>query len=597
MEKAAVVELNKEIAQHASRKNLDAAMALFHKAEGAGSANSHTYAAAINANIRCGSMAGAAELFEKLRQSRTVRLDVITCTTMMKGYCGDGNTHNAMAILDLMHAARPPVRPNVRTINTLLRGCVQTGDVEAAEALVARMQKDFHVAPDISTWEYLLALLCQALRLEKALPIVGRLKADPALAGELGYSYVAVARAAALLADWKNCRKALRSAAEAIDTGEKQEEEEEGAAGAGGDDVGDEEGDGDDDDGVGDDDDKPLPRGAKAPARRQVTGGKKAWKSPATNDGGDDTRAQSLAVFRRHKRAELRQEIQVIEGYVARHTAPVPPAGGGKGNAAGAAAGKAGGGAAKGSDAATPSLPALLPLFTRVFSFSSPAAAVPFIGPAPAVAAARTALVEELLRAARVRFGLDVTLQRVAEATAATATATATATTAAAGGEEASANPAAAEAEGKPRGPAPGSKKSEKLEKAKRKAAAEGRAASLAARVAALTDVYRAAFEACVDAQGYVAIPEAFAQARRVDGAVRAALAAGADGDDDDEQGGSRKKAKRSNSEGDGAAAAAAVAEAVARPVKLEICSGAGEWAVEQVRPPFAPQHRRCPSI
>jgi len=590
MEKAAVVELNKEIAQHASRKNLDAAMALFHKAEGAGSANSHTYAAAINANIRCGSMAGAAELFEKLRQSRTVRLDVITCTTMMKGYCGDGNTHNAMAILDLMHAARPPVRPNVRTINTLLRGCVQTGDVEAAEALVARMQKDFHVAPDISTWEYLLALLCQALRLEKALPIVGRLKTDPALAGELGYSYVAVARAAALLADWKNCRKALRSATEAIDTGEKQEEEG-GAAGAGGDD--DEEGDGDnDDDGVGDDDDKPLPRGAKAPARRQVTGGKKAWKSPATNDGGDDTRAQSLAVFRRHKRAELRQEIQVIEGYVARHTAPAPPAAAGKSNAAGAAAGKAGGGAAKGSDAATPSLPALLPLFTRVFSFSSPAAAVPFIGPAPAVAAARTALVEELLRAARVRFGLDVTLQRVAEATAATATATA-----AAGGEEASAAPAAVAvaAEGKPRGPAPGSKKSEKLEKAKRKAAAEGRAASLAARVAALTDVYRAAFEACVDAQGYVAIPEAFAQARRVDDAVRAALAASTAGDSDNgdggDQGGSRKKAKRSNSGSDAAAAA------VARPVKLEICSGAGEWAVEQVRPPFAPPHGRCPSI
>ena len=65
MEKAAVVELNKEIAQHASRKNLDAAMALFHKAEGAGSANSHTYAAAINANIRCGSMAGAAEFVRK----------------------------------------------------------------------------------------------------------------------------------------------------------------------------------------------------------------------------------------------------------------------------------------------------------------------------------------------------------------------------------------------------------------------------------------------------------------------------------------------------------------------------------------------------
>ena len=78
------VALNKEIAQHASRKQLSEAMVLFEKAASLGWANSHTYGAAINANIRCGNVSGAAGLFQKLRSTKGLKIDVITCTTMLK---------------------------------------------------------------------------------------------------------------------------------------------------------------------------------------------------------------------------------------------------------------------------------------------------------------------------------------------------------------------------------------------------------------------------------------------------------------------------------------------------------------------------------
>lgn len=97
-----------------------------------------------------------------------------------------------------MTTRSPIVAPNIRTINTLLRGihllisfsalisivqfacaivgCVQSGDVVNAEILFTLAQKEFHVEFDMSSWEYLVSLQCQALRLDKVLPLMGRLK-------------------------------------------------------------------------------------------------------------------------------------------------------------------------------------------------------------------------------------------------------------------------------------------------------------------------------------------------------------------------------------------------------------------------------------
>lgn len=65
-------------------------------------------------------------------------------------------------------------RPNVRTANTFLRGCLILGSVNDAEALLERMttkwaeQEEWYTThggkPDASTYELVVSLLCQALR-------------------------------------------------------------------------------------------------------------------------------------------------------------------------------------------------------------------------------------------------------------------------------------------------------------------------------------------------------------------------------------------------------------------------------------------------
>ena len=197
-DRSEAVALNKEIAQHASRKQLTEAMALFEKAASLGWANSHTYAAAINANIRCGNVSGAAGLFEKLRKTKGLKIDVITCTTMLKGFCSEGDIGRSLQLFEEMDKTNPRVVPNIRTINTFLRGCVNTGDIENANKMIAKTQKEYLLAPDVSTWEYLVTLLCQGLMLDKATPIVGRLQSDVTMAADLGGMNVVIAKAASL---------------------------------------------------------------------------------------------------------------------------------------------------------------------------------------------------------------------------------------------------------------------------------------------------------------------------------------------------------------------------------------------------------------
>ena len=80
-----LIKLNNEISLCASRKDLSKAMKLFQQALEDKIANSHTYSAAINAQVRCGSIRGAEEVLNTML-SNGRKKDVIICTTMMKVY-------------------------------------------------------------------------------------------------------------------------------------------------------------------------------------------------------------------------------------------------------------------------------------------------------------------------------------------------------------------------------------------------------------------------------------------------------------------------------------------------------------------------------
>eukprot|EP00913_Durusdinium_trenchii_P024926 g23394.t1 len=158
-----LVALNRQIASHAQAKDLAATRATLETLESKGWTNGHTYAAAVHALSR--------ELLQRMEKEKVLAS-----------------------------------RPNVRTANTFLRGCLILGSVHDAEALLERMttvwaaQEEWYKThggkPDASTYELVVSLLCQALRYTDARRIalqgIKELGASPGSAA----MFASIARAA-----------------------------------------------------------------------------------------------------------------------------------------------------------------------------------------------------------------------------------------------------------------------------------------------------------------------------------------------------------------------------------------------------------------
>ena len=134
-----IVSINKEIAHHAKRKELKEAITKFESAIDQSIANSHTYAATLNAYIRCSEISAAKSLFDDMKLSKDVKLDVISCTTMMKGCGSCGDIIGCFNILEFMNTSKPKIQPNIRTINTFLRCCVSVGECQMAEDIMRKL--------------------------------------------------------------------------------------------------------------------------------------------------------------------------------------------------------------------------------------------------------------------------------------------------------------------------------------------------------------------------------------------------------------------------------------------------------------------------
>ena len=265
------VALNHQIANHASRKELSESITIFRESVNNGWANSHTYAAILNAYVRCGDMTGAKAVFEELKERKNIPLDVISCTTLLKGFCSIGDINSAVQLFSDMDNAKPKVLPNIRTLNTFFRGCLLAGTVDKGVEMFARMQNTYNLTPDISTWEYIVNLLCQGLNLDRALPMIGRLKGQPEHAGAVGAMLVHVARSRALLRDWKACRKAIQGARVALTQDETCNNKNKNSSDREGGDCEDQDG---------------------SLREKHATGGKKAWRETEV----DESRERSLEV-------------------------------------------------------------------------------------------------------------------------------------------------------------------------------------------------------------------------------------------------------------------------------------------------------------
>jgi hypothetical protein len=324
--KMKTVALNKKIAQHARNKELVEAVQEYDYAIENGLANSHTFCGTINAYIRCGDIAGAVKVFSTLRHSKGVKLDVVTCTTIMKGYSSNGDTLHNLEILEGMWLSNPKIVPNIRTINTFLRGCIISGSVIEADYVLHKAIKEYKITPDLSTWEYIVALYCQGLYVDKISPLLGRLQSNNEfedILSNIKYNY---SKTSLILGNFKNTLKLLSSAIELLDAQEIRKIEKmqqvhshstDSVSGAPssisrndhGDDESSSEGEGDGNE-YGENNDTNNNDGRKK--AKSVGGGKRPWKE---GEAGD-SREKSLEIYLEHKQSELRSEINMLQSYV-----------------------------------------------------------------------------------------------------------------------------------------------------------------------------------------------------------------------------------------------------------------------------------------
>ena len=290
-----LVALNRQIAAHAQVRDLAAVRSTLSELEGKKWANGHTYAAAVHALCRCGDWQGAeaalsrAEKFGLFKRGTGAASGLITRTSMLRGYveCAR-DLGKARALLERMEKEKAAGRPNVRTANTFLRGCLTLGSVHDAEAVLQRMnevwasQKDWRDhggKPDASTYELVVSLLCQALRYADArnlaVEAVGKLGASPGCAS----MFVSVARAALL------CSKDDVAAAN-VKRARKLLSQEEGFS------------------------DSKLSAVAGSGGKRAT----RKWSQDG--DDRDSARAKSLEVFQSHRRREILSDLKEIEEFI-----------------------------------------------------------------------------------------------------------------------------------------------------------------------------------------------------------------------------------------------------------------------------------------
>lgn len=167
-------ELTQEIAKFAARRQLAKARGAFDQMRSEGlPIGVHAYASLINAHVNSGSVAGAVRIFEEMRD-HGLHPNVIVYTALLKGHCRVGDITEAARLLEGMVLENPPVTPDSRTVNTFLRGCGRAGDVDAAVSLLTKAS-EWGVPLDAVSYGFVVRLTAQDLRLDSARQVTEQL--------------------------------------------------------------------------------------------------------------------------------------------------------------------------------------------------------------------------------------------------------------------------------------------------------------------------------------------------------------------------------------------------------------------------------------
>jgi len=168
-------------------------------------------------------------------RSAGVTPNVVIYTTLLKGHCAAGDTPAALKLIDAMSKEDPPVVPDLRSLNTFIRGCIRVGDIEAAHSLFIQIKQKWGLEPDATSYKYCVKLLAQGLRFQDLKCLLKELRKAAGKGEEASVAVLSglengialhldVASAAAMLGKWPAAWSNLERAKEAMSKGNGEAE-------------------------------------------------------------------------------------------------------------------------------------------------------------------------------------------------------------------------------------------------------------------------------------------------------------------------------------------------------------------------------------
>ena len=310
----AAMELSAKLKDCSINKRLQDALDLYWDTSNRSIRDSHHACIVVDCSARCGAIQEGEKIVEDMiHAGMTVNIE--TNTALMKGYAHAGMMHQGAALFQSMSKGAGRHRPNIRTLNTLLRGCLWTaatarntkhiagGVVTARDAWLLSNQFD------ASSYEYYIAVLCYALQTEDAQSTINDFQQqhkitstwkrgeishfhaeDPTHLETLAISLLNLSRAHAVLGQSTNAISSAGlalCAANSVSTGNSNNKNS---------------------------NNKNKQETPTAPGR--VNGGKRAWRE----DTIGSRRSESNTLFRTHRISEIKAEAKWILEVTANRT-------------------------------------------------------------------------------------------------------------------------------------------------------------------------------------------------------------------------------------------------------------------------------------
>ena len=158
---------NSLMSRHARFGELDRVQAAFDAMSGLQpplQPNEFTYGILLNAYTRCGALERCTPLVEEMRRTGTP-VTAVAFTTLVKGCVNELDIVGAWSHFDAL-LAEPGQSPNIRTINTMLRGCLYVGDLAGTERLI-ELAARYGLEADQATRDSAVRAACQAFSAKK----------------------------------------------------------------------------------------------------------------------------------------------------------------------------------------------------------------------------------------------------------------------------------------------------------------------------------------------------------------------------------------------------------------------------------------------